>query len=92
MAIMLGNLTLQQIQDRRGFQFPQEALDLLQNRQEKVNRVKIAGGAWHCFDIPFMLMCGSEQMARDLAMVLMPHAHEFKTPLGVSWDNEEEAK
>ena len=90
MAIMLGNLTLQQIQDRSGFQFPKEALDILQNRQEKVNRVKIADGAWHCFDIPFLIMCGSEQMARDLAMVLMPHSHEFKTPMQISWDSKEE--
>lgn len=89
MVIMLGNLTLQQIQDRSGFQFPQEAFELLQNRQEEVNRVKIADGAWHGFDIPFMIMCGSEQMARDLVSILMPHAGKFKTPLQVSWDSKE---
>lgn len=43
MVIMLGNLTLQQIQDRSGFQFPQEALELLQNRQEEVNRENAIG-------------------------------------------------
>lgn len=89
MPIMLGNLSLQEIQDRSGFQFPQEALNLLQNRQEEVNGMKIADGAWHGFDIPFMIMCGSEKMARDLAMVLMPHSHRFKTPVQISWDSKE---
>lgn len=89
MAIMLGNLSLQQLQDRSGFDFPQEALELLKDRQETVNKTKIADGRWHCFDIPFMVMCGSEQMARDLSMALMSHAHKFKVPLQISWDSSE---
>lgn len=86
MAIMLGNLTLEQMQKRCGFSFPQEALDILSNHQPEVNGRDIEAGRWHCFDIPFMVMCGSQEMAQSLAMTLMPFADKFKTPLQVSWN------
>lgn len=86
MAIMLGNLSLRQLQDRCGFEFPQEALDLLQNRQETVNNTPLADDAWHCFDIPFLIMFGTEKQARAFGQALAPYGSQFKTPLQVGWE------
>lgn len=86
MLIMLGNLSLTQLQDRCGFKFPQDALNLLHNRQEVINKVPLADDAWHCFDIPFMIMFGTKEKAQAFGMALIPYAHKFKEPLKVSWE------
>lgn len=91
MAIMLGNLSLTQMQERCGFEFPQEALAILSdNRQEEVNHKEIKDGKWHCFDIPFLIMVSTKARAEQLRDILSPYAEQFKVPLQIAWERGEE--
>lgn len=83
MNIMLGNLSVEKIEERLGIKFPDELVDFMKkNHQSRANN--IAKGKWHCFDIPFELVCGDYETARKIFDYLK-HQHEnCKTSLRIS--------
>jgi hypothetical protein len=38
----------------------------------------IAEGKWHCFDIPFTLVCGGMPLAKKIYNHLRQHSNEFR--------------
>lgn len=68
--IFLGNQTVEQIERRLHITLSEEHKAFLkENRQETVNNTPLKPGAWHCYDIPFMLMTHDMETAtkyRDL--------------------------
>lgn len=85
MAIYLGNLTVEQIEERLGIQFSDsEKEELGAARQE--NASNIAAGKWHCFDIPFMIACGSYDFAERVKEILTPYVNDMKCPISVGVD------
>lgn len=82
--MMLGNLSLKQIEDRCGIEIPEPLKSkLLTCQQERVN-VPIEKGNWHCFGIPFTLVCGDKDLFEEIKNTLLPMADKFKEPLGLS--------
>lgn len=66
---MLGNLTLKQIEERTGVIVSDEdRVELNNMRQEKAEN--IASGKWHCFDLPFIMMCGDKPTAEKVVKIL----------------------
>lgn len=64
MGIYLGNLSVEQIEKRTGITLSKEHRDYMkEHRQEAVNDTPIADGAWHGFDIPFMIMTSNKATA-----------------------------
>jgi hypothetical protein len=83
MAIYLGNLSVNEIENRVGVKFSNEAVERLTlTRQERAKN--IGENEWHCFDIPFMLVCGSTEFAREIFGLIGQHADDFKTPMEMS--------
>ena len=70
MGIMLGNQTPDQIARRLKIELSEEhKTQLMESWQQKAE--EIAPDKWHCFDIPFMMVCGNKATAerfRDLFM------------------------
>jgi len=65
MNIMLGNLNINQIEERLGFDFPLEIKEMMiDTNQTKASDVE--KGKWHCFDLPFVLVCGDVEMATKI--------------------------
>ena len=65
MGIMLGNLSVDEIENRLDIKLTNEdKTTLLESRQLKAE--DIADGKWHCFDIPFMIVCGNKAFAEKL--------------------------
>lgn len=63
--IALGNLTVKQIEERLGIEFPEEIREFMnKNHQPEANN--IVKGKWHCFDIPFVLVCGDMEVAAKI--------------------------
>ena len=60
MNIMLGDLSVSQIEKRLGIDFPKEIRDFMQENHQPTAS-NIAEGKWHCFDIPFCIVCGDMQ-------------------------------
>ena len=62
MGIMLGNLSVEDIEYRLSITLSDEdRKQLNDSRQQKAE--KIEQGKWHCFDLPFMIVCGDKETA-----------------------------
>ena len=87
MWIMLGNLTLKQIEDRTGIELSvEDRAELNGMRQEKAEN--IASGKWHCFDLPFMVVCGDKQTAEKMVKILSAYDwSKAKQALQISWES-----
>jgi len=80
--IMLGNLSIADIERRAGVTFPREAVEFMEpRRQQKAENIK--EGKWHCFDIPFALVCGDTETAKGIVKHLQPLG-KFKESLQVA--------
>ncbi len=86
MAIYLGNMSIKEIESRAGVQFPQELSDYMQNKHQD-SADNVAKGKWHCFDIPFVLVCGDRQTAEDIYKYLSPMSKNFSQPLQIALSN-----
>ncbi len=80
---MLGNLTIEEMQKRAGVIFPQELVEYMQRRkQESASNVK--AGKWHCFDLPFTLVCGDRETATEIFKYLKPLSPKFKEKMQIA--------
>lgn len=85
--IMLGNLSLKQIEERTGISISSEDKKILgEMRQDRAEN--IAFGKWHCFDLPFMIVCGDKPTAVKVAEILSAYDWtKAKQTIQVSWRN-----
>ena len=86
MMILLGNLTLKQIEERTGISVSDEdRAELNGMRQEKAENIAL--GKWHCFDLPFMLVCGDKPTAEKVVKILSAYDwSKAKQALQISWE------
>ena len=83
MSIMLGNLSVSQIEERLGIEFPQDIRDFMkENHQANASDVK--SGKWHCFDLPFHIVCGDLETATKIYNSVKDKSSECKTTLQFS--------
>ena len=83
---MLGNLSVSQIEKRLGIDFPQEIRELM-NQTHQADASNIAKGKWHCFDIPFNLVCGDKEIATKIFNSVKDRSNECKEQLQFSLSN-----
>jgi hypothetical protein len=62
------------MEKRSGVTFPTELVEYMQSRHQAVAS-KIQPGKWHCFDVPFLLLCGDRETATEI--------HKHLAPLGL---------
>ena len=87
MSIMLGNQTPKQIANRLKIVLSEEhEKELLNSWQQEVNHKDIADGKWHCFDIPFMLVCGDKETATYWRDVFMSYDLSNAELFQISWE------
>lgn len=92
MSIYLGNLTVEQIEKRTGITLSDEHREYMTaHRQAAVNDTPIADGAWHCFDIPFILMTANKDTAEHYLDMLSTYDwSECKEPFQIGWERSED--
>jgi len=83
---MLGNLSVKQIEQRLGIEFPDDIRELMRQTHQ-ANATNIEKGKWHCFDIPFNLVCGDMQIATKIFDSVKDRSDECKTQLQFSISN-----
>ena len=82
--MMLGNFSVSDMERRTGVTFPAELVELMNNsRQENVS-IPLAEGKWHCFDIPFTLLCYDRKLAQDIYDYLKPLSSDMKGQLEIA--------
>lgn len=78
MAIYLGNLSAEQMAHRLGVRLSQKELERLEAMREQ-NCNKINGRpVWHCYDIPFVIACGTYDACVAIRDILQPHVAEMR--------------
>ena len=80
---MLGNLSVSQIETRLCIEFPESTREFM-NRTHQPNANNITEGKWHCFDIPFVLVCGDKETATIIYTSVADRSSECKEPLQFS--------
>lgn len=87
MSIYLGNLSIAQIEERLGIELTDaERSELTGARQERIGDVALAPDKWHCYDLPFIIACGSREMAEKLCKILSPYSSRMKCQLQIGID------
>lgn len=87
MSIMLGNLSVEEIEKRIGIKFPDDIEDFMRESHQS-NASNIKSGEWHCFDIPFTIVCGDIETARKIYESVKDRSVEVKEPLQFSINGE----
>jgi len=86
MSIFLGNLSVKQIEERTGVLLSEaDKAELSAIRQEKAENIE--SGKWHCFDLPFMVVCGDKPTAEKVVKILSAYDWtKSKEALQISWE------
>lgn len=85
MNIYLGNMTIDDMEIRMGIKFPEELKGYMNvHHQDIADTHKLLDSEWHCFDIPFVIVCGSIEVATRIYNDLKPFVSEIKTPLQIA--------
>lgn len=82
MGIYLGNLSVNQIEERLNIILTDMERDNLSKMRES-NASNIPPGKWHCFDIPFMILCGSTETAIIVRDMLAPYSDKMKCEIKI---------
>ena len=80
---MLGNLSVADMEARSGVTFS-DGLKTLLNDTHQSNASNVADGKWHCFDLPFVLVCGGMPLAQKIYDELKSQSANFKEPLQIA--------
>lgn len=80
MNIMLGNMSVNDIEKRIGIEFPEEIREFMQETNQE-NASKVEKGKWHCYDIPFSIVCGDMEIATKIFNSVKSRGSECKVPL-----------
>ena len=82
-GVMFGDLTVERIERRIGIEFPDEVkIFMKDNHQSEASNIK--KGKWHCFDIPFHIICGDVETATKIYNSVKERSKEVKEPLQFS--------
>lgn len=82
MSVYLGNVTMEQLQERVGTVFEPE--DIARLKKTHSDNAEVAGkDEWHCFDMPFTLVCGSRETAENVVDILKNYAGKFTRRVAV---------
>ena len=87
MGIMLGNLSVKDIETRLGITLSAEDVAVLQEKRQENVSVPLASGKWHCFDIPFMFMAATRDDALMFADIFEKYTGQMrgKFSIGMSF-------
>lgn len=86
-GFMLGNLTVEQMERRLGVTLSEEHRQIFKaSRQEKVNDTPLESGCWHCFDIPFMMMCDAKDTAVKFRDIIQQYHIREGVTFQIGWE------
>lgn len=80
--ILLGNLSIEQIEQRLDIKFSETDKERLKSfHSEKTDVAR--QNAWHCFDIPFIIVCGTLNTVSEVMDILTPYSSKMKTKIQI---------
>jgi len=83
----LGNLSEVELCERLKIALPDDDLLFLkESREQNCDAVK-GNPVWHCYDIPFMIACGTLQLAAEINDILKKYEGQMKGSIQIGVDN-----
>lgn len=80
----LGNLSIMDVERRLNITLSDANRDKLESmRQIEANDIQ--PGKWHCFDIPFQLVCGNRDTAVVIRDILALYEGQMKGDIQIGW-------
>lgn len=87
MGIMLGNQAVGDIERRLHITLTDEQREMLNDsRQEAVNDTPLGAGKWHCYDIPFMMVCDTIETATKMRDMFMAYDLTKGEAFQIGWE------
>ena len=86
--MMLGNFSIEQMEERSGITFPAELKEVLKDTRRETASGPYGKKEWHCFDIPFCLVVGSMEFAQEIYDYLKPFLGKFKNKMQIAVNGE----
>lgn len=83
MTIMLGNLSVEQMEKRLGIKFPEECVKFMNETHQSLAE-GVKKGQWHCFEMPFEIVVGDMETAQKIFDWLKPFSADCKCQLQFS--------
>ena len=71
MRIMFGNLSAKQMCERLGIEYTEAIAEMEKYREKKCDLVA-NNNVWHCYDMPFYIQVGTQEMADKWCSLLAP--------------------
>ena len=82
--MMFGDLKTTDIEQRLNITLSDTDRDKLEGmRQSKANNIIL--GKWHCFDMPFQILCGDKGTAAMIDDILAPYRSQMKGMVQIGW-------
>lgn len=81
--IMLGNLTVEQMEKRVGITLTDEERNTLNELREETCDKVDGNNKIHIYDIPFMIVCGNPKARKTVVDTLIPYAGNMKECLQI---------
>lgn len=86
MTIYLGNLTINQMEQRLGITLTDdERKFFLSTHKDNCN--SLGSDEWHCYDIPFMFAAGSVAFLKRCIKILSPYGSQCKCAMQMGVDS-----
>lgn len=82
MNVMLGNLSAKQMCERLGIEYTDAITEMEKYREEKCDLVS-NNNVWHCYDMPFYIQVGTQEMADKWCELLSPVSHKMKDQISI---------
>lgn len=81
--IMLGNLTIEQFENRCGIKLTDSERSTLSSLIESTCDKIDGNNKIHIYDIPFMIVCGNLEARMTVLDIIKPYAKDLKTSLQI---------
>ena len=83
MSILLGNMSVEEIEKRLNIELTDEERLFLSNTRQQ-EAANIAEDKWHCFDMPFVIVCGSYDFAVKVHEILKSYSSKMKGTIQIA--------
>lgn len=83
MSIYLGNLSIQEFENRAGITLTEDERKLFIEMREQVCDKVEGKKAIHIYDIPFCIECGNKEARSEVIRILTPYSYKLKEPLQI---------
>ena len=83
-GVMLGNMSASEMEERLGIRLSDEDRAWFDSRRQ-MKADDVQPGKWHCFDIPFRIVCGDKATGNEVLGILKRYEDGMTGTISIGW-------